>query len=1804
MTGIVLSGAESAVDRMRPPEFDDSHSTTPNPSSSSAHHSPFEALQNAGVDTANLPIDFLNSYPYPAFVLISAAPDANHFPPPTWARTKFSFLKPLEPVWANREWKRLACSSALLDGLSVEEARRLAIWLGSSQPEREKAEVDLDDPGGSHDDAVAAPSAEASLTLTFAFGEKRVALLLSKTHLSLYQLVGGQRSLSPAHVYAVVTATPLNSPTVPDRSDRGLSTMSRATTAAADGDPPPPPPRGRPREASREEERRGPRKDDVYANNDGDDAVRANHWDPARPLYVFRDGSVVHGPLPDRTEQGKVSDVVALLESTDWSATPLGRRESWSSSLHNSVNTAMACPLPVAVWWGKEFTLIYNQLYADKIYDHPEAFGRSGPQSWAELWRYLGSLSDVVLTGTTVLKEDELFLEKTRHCPRLREAYYSQLWAPLKDATGEYAGLYFTLHDTTLRVLAERRTTVLRDLAERAYTARSIKEFNETLLDTLEANPRDAPFALIFHVESTTSNIQPRSVGSRANSLRGPPTSTARLRYGGGVGVPDGHVSAPQTCTVELLPGEQPTSEMMASAFTTLEISPSEAGQPASKPNYTPMRRGIFRSDATHESSSVKIEPAPADEWPLAEALRARRPIIVRDCSRIIKGYSVRVWEELPTSAIVIPITSADGGLPRAVLVLGLSSCLSFDIEYQAFLRLRLQLSINLAAARYYQEEAKRMEELAELERAKKLLFANVSHELVTPLSLVAGPLDDVVAELPAGRLRDGLKMARRNVQRLSRLVGMLMDLSSLEAGHMASSFRHVNLGEVTRNVAAMFKQAADAARLNYVVDCDMENREVYLDRDKYEKILFTLIGNALRFTRKGTIRVTVNYEDGTAIVAVADTGVGIPAKSLAFGDKYPTDDTAIHTHGGSGITLLFTRKLVELHQGTFNVDSCTAEESPDGSHGTRFTVTFPLGYEHLPPGAVETPHSSAGTPLQQFHQSVLDAMSRAHWGWTSIPKEDLFHSPSSAASSPSDRNARGIDPSTVYFDSTDVVLLVDSLPDTRRYMRAIFAPFCKVIEASDGHEALEKVKEHHPNLVIADVMLPKISGFELLTELRRGTPEQQMVPIILLTSMEDARADGAFGADDYMPKPFNARELIARAHMQLQLGKKRRALESAFDLRTNELRLLTEYSPVGIFRCSEDGYVHYANQKWHEISGYPQTQPITNWGDYVQEDHQEHVSQIWRQYIGKQAVHETAEYQWKNGRWCATTVIRVNRDDAPAHIIGCTVDITERKTNERMQREQVLEAEQRRAAAEEARRQQELLIDITSHEIRNPISSLMQCASLVKSNLLALQEQMQRAVDDETVFHPTDQLLVTMGEDLEALDSIYQCGLTQERISNDVLSLGKIQLDMLQMYDTETNICKEAQKAIFVFQNEARMKRLDLSLNIGPGFERLGVERIMTDPVRLGQVVTNLLSNAIRFTSNSPVRRVELRVDLGVDPPVDGCAMPPPSDRKISEDTQLYLFVSVVDTGPGLTPSELEVLFQRFRQASPETHTVYGGSGLGLFVCRKLTERMGGHIDVVSEHGRGSEFRFYIRTRPCLTTQAPEPENASNEIAGPFKPHILIVEDNLINRTVLMRQLQHVGLTVESASNGLEALERLRASQRWSRRTNGASPSLPAPHASPVHSSALGKGKGKARDKGHRRAISAAAHTVNEAAPKRFDCVLMDLEMPVMDGYTSVRLLRADEAAGLLAPTNVVALTGNARQAQVPEAMADFTDVVVKPYRLDDLLRTIDDSIRTHAGEPRSSGESARSWISGASADADTAQHISRIITPQAQSV
>jgi CheY-like chemotaxis protein len=400
----------------------------------------------------------------------------------------------------------------------------------------------------------------------------------------------------------------------------------------------------------------------------------------------------------------------------------------------------------------------------------------------------------------------------------------------------------------------------------------------------------------------------------------------------------------------------------------------------------------------------------------------------------------------------------------------------------------------------------------------------------------------------------------------------------------------------------------------------------------------------------------------------------------------------------------------------------------------------------------------------------------------------------------------------------------------------------------------------------------------------------------------------------------------------------------------------------------------------------------------------------------------------------------------------------------------------------------------------------------------------------------------------------------------------------------------KEARKAVAIFQNEARMNRIQLQLVISDTFSKVGLETVMTDPVRVGQVVTNLLSNATKFTASSVERRIELRIDIGFERPPNGSCTKPPAaseDVQVQEGMPVYIYVSVSDTGPGLTEAELEHLFERFTQASPMTHTVFGGSGLGLFVCRKIVLRMGGGIDVTSEYGKGSEFRFFIEAKvgtvappvAVKPTSSPTPglgkpstpnRKTPRGVAGmkakgfsksadqsntlpSTKRRILVVEDNLINRTVLLRQLKHVGWVADSATNGLEGVKKIRTAMNLDVDREGDEP---------------------------------GAGAVDGAG---YDCVLMDLEMPVMDGYTAVRNVREHESLGELRRSTIIALSelqqhppvilsnprsaGNARQAQLDDHMANFDEVVVKPYRLDDLLHKIEQVIRQVEQVPKNNG-------------------------------
>ncbi|CAK9780214.1 unnamed protein product [Cutaneotrichosporon oleaginosum] len=1627
---------------------------------------------DAAFDLANIPRDYLEAYPFPAFVLILRRPanpalPAHPFDQPWNALGPASFTEPLAPVWVNRRWSRVAGTRHLLDCITVDGARRLGDWLSGvrSLRERERLAVSWAAHGGvaasttsdDHLESAArqfvskrgppyaaegeyAPLAPAALeedlseetetiTLDFAFPRGKALLELVMAPLPLY-VRGGAASVTNS--LGVITMRPRSNLALfragSSASSPPLSALQRAPSC---------------KDPTLFSKPRGGAQDTLF---NGQSVI--HNWVTGNAIHIKQDGTSVPQPGPrDETHPcGLPMDVRTLLWTKDWSATPLGPLSQWPATLRMVMGLCMGFPIRVCIWWGRDLTMLYNEAFAQNFSKHPHGYGASGAEAWAELWSGAGSYTELVLSGTSIYKDDDLYLYRDSH-GKTYETYRSGVWSVVMNDEGEFGGVWYAHRDSTAKVVSDRRVAMLRELAERTSAARTLHSFETGLLETLHAHPKEAPFALLYLVDQRLHVHREED-------------DQVRLRYAGGVGIPDTHPSAPQVVTLE---------------------RGAVMDKPASRPR----------------------TPSTDWPWPFEEAMRTRAPIVVPNIRALIGGYPVRAWDELPNAAVVVPLNlNSEDGLPGAVLVLGLSCRLDYDSTYAEFVsELRFQAASYLAAVRLYHGDQHRIDNLASLNSAKSSLFSHVSHELFTPITLISGPLDDLLAEMREGPHMGMVELARRNVRRLKRLVQMIMYLSRLENGRFKGSFHRENLGCITAGVAGMFLKAAHKCQIDYTIACDETQRETFVDRELWEKILFVLIGNAIELSSHRSMEVRLEYEGSRAIITIGDT---TSAGANGSGRRSEASDTTI--------ALEFAKKLVQLHGGVFT-------RMMEADEGFTYRVELPLGSSHLPEEALGDPSDQVVPRVAaQFGHEVLDelfiAQREREDAIASMPNgfSLLSNGHSSEASGELSRGSSNHDHGTVYFTPHDVILVVDDVPDSRRYIVSILRPFCKVVEAANAEEALDRFDEFAPDLIISEAVLPDLDGPGLIAELRAGTRAQRIVPILLLTAADVVRDGGTFRADDTLSKPFNARELITRADMQMQLGKKRRALEQLFEERTAELRLLTEGSPVGMFRVDAEAQVLYANPTWLAMTSFSKEQLprcLDDWRHLLTKESYAEAVPVWEAFSKGDAQRMVIEVQWKNGRWAHLTVYRLpeTRLSDEKSFIACSMDITERKLNEEMQRQRVEDAEMRRAEAEEARRQQELLIDITSHEMRNPVSSLMQCAALVKTNLVFLHDQFELVLKENRAFYPTQQLVSTLVEDLEALDSIYQCGLAQERICNDVLSL--------EMFDVSTNIRGNAHGIIAIFQNEARMNRIALQLDMSPSFQDLGVETIMTDPVRLGQVVSNLLSNATRFTANSTERRVRLSMDIGVEPPLDdGCSKPVPSTRPppLKEGMPIYLYVSVADTGPGLTETELGNLFQRFSQASPMTHTVFGGSGLGLFVCRMIVERMGGRIEVTSEYGKGSEFRFFIQCRVGeIKKHAPAPgvERIPTITRRDGQRRVLVVEDNVINRTVLLRQLKHVGIIAEAATNGLEGLEKVKAATRE-----------------------VGTG---------------------------YDCVLMDLEMPVMDGYTATRQVRIAEAAGELDVTPIVALTGNARHAQLESAMADFDAVVVKPYRLDDLLQTME---------------------------------------------
>jgi PAS domain S-box-containing protein len=427
------------------------------------------------------------------------------------------------------------------------------------------------------------------------------------------------------------------------------------------------------------------------------------------------------------------------------------------------------------------------------------------------------------------------------------------------------------------------------------------------------------------------------------------------------------------------------------------------------------------------------------------------------------------------------------------------------------------------AKARAYEVERKRAEALAELDHAKTAFFSNVSHELRTPLTLVLGPLEallDARGSALAAGARGQLTMAHWNCVKLMRLVNTLLDFSRIEAGRAQARYVPTDLARLTADVASCFRSACEQARLRLLVACPPLPAPVHVDPDMWEKIVLNLVSNAFKFTLDGEIEVRLRAVGERCELSVRDTGVGIPEAELPriFERFHRVEQSGGRTLEGTGIGLALVQELAKLHGGSVGVESALGR-------GSTFTVAVPFGTAHLPAERIG-PALELPAPGLEARPYVEEAL---RW----IPEGERGGGGGGAHEErPGEARPR--------------VLLADDNADMREYVRHLLAQRYEVEAVADGQAALEAARRARPALVLSDVMMPRLDGFALLREIR-ADPGLRTVPVVLLSARagEESRAGGLeAGADDYLVKPFSARELMARVTTHLELARLREESE------------------------------------------------------------------------------------------------------------------------------------------------------------------------------------------------------------------------------------------------------------------------------------------------------------------------------------------------------------------------------------------------------------------------------------------------------------------------------------------------------------------------------------------------------------------------------------------------------------------------------------------------------------------------------------
>ncbi len=956
--------------------------------------------------------------------------------------------------------------------------------------------------------------------------------------------------------------------------------------------------------------------------------------------------------------------------------------------------------------------------------------------------------------------------------------------------------------------------------------------------------------------------------------------------------------------------------------------------------------------DANHPAvpHSVALDEDAATIWPFGEVLR-RQGLVLTDLGGRFDNLPEGAWKRAPYQAVSVPISSSGATGKRGVLVAALNPFRLFDDHYRGFIDLvARQISASIGNAQAYEEERKRAEVLVELDRAKTTFFSNVSHEFRTPLTLMLGPIEDILGESDddlSRRNRDLLTVIHRNALRLQKLVNTLLDFSRIEAGRMQAAYLETDIATFTADLASTFRSAVERAGLRFLVESGPVHGPVYIDRDMWEKIVLNLLSNAFKFTLEGEIAVRIRQVGPRIELTVSDTGSGIPADALPhiFERFHRVEGTARRTHEGTGIGLALVQELVKLHGGTISVTSTE-------DVGTIFTVSFPAGSDHLPPDRIGTVRTLASDAAG----ADLYLEEAKQW----LPREVAALGERVAAKA--ERALRGERPR---------VVLADDNADMREYVQHLLAPRYDVTACPDGRAALDEIRRSRPELLLTDVMMPELDGFGLLAEIRRD-PELASLPVIMLSARagEEATIEGIeAGADDYLIKPFTARELLARVGAQIDMAAIRRDARSAVEESRATLEMAMEAASLGAWEFDRETGNTTVSDRVRKIFGVDLGEGAVNiWFSQLHPDDRPRVEAEFRAALEGTSNYDT-EFRVVDGdqvRWVRSKA-RLQTRDGRVVLSGIAEDVTARKLAEESLRESA-------EALLEADRLKDEFLATLSHELRTPLTSILGWTHMLMAETLSKS--------DRDLAHET----------------IARSARTQSELIEDVLDISRITTGKMRLHRKFHDPATIIDAAVDTVRPAAEAKNIALRVSVD---REIGPMHVDAD--RLQQILWNLLSNAIKFSP--PNTSVEVTLHR--------------------EDSMAL--IDVRDEGPGIDAQFLPHVFERFRQADSSSKRTSTGLGIGLALVKELTQLHGGSVKVESERGKGAHFTVAI---PIVSNREVSADAASGTARSELPAaepltgvRVLFVDDSDDARTLIETMLRGKGAEVARAASVDEAL-------------------------------------------------------------------------------------------------------------------------------------------------------------------------------------